>query len=79
MVPLLHLNSNPNPDPTLTPTVQWRHCPYGLHQFVPQERPYFYLTLLRAPVQRSVSWYCFFQMRKCDRSQEKIVAWHEER
>eukprot|EP00327_Prymnesium_parvum_P018453 CAMPEP_0113286398 /NCGR_PEP_ID=MMETSP0008_2-20120614/31120_1 /TAXON_ID=97485 /ORGANISM="Prymnesium parvum" /LENGTH=341 /DNA_ID=CAMNT_0000137493 /DNA_START=156 /DNA_END=1181 /DNA_ORIENTATION=- /assembly_acc=CAM_ASM_000153 len=37
----------------------FRHCPHGLHTLVPRTRPYTYITILREPVQRMVSWYEF--------------------
>jgi len=32
--------------------LQYRHCPYGLHKYLPKSRPYSYITVLREPFAR---------------------------
>ena len=34
------------------------HLPFGLHQYI--NNPYDYITMLRHPVERAVSWYYFY-------------------
>jgi hypothetical protein len=43
----------------------YRHCPMGLHAFT--SRPYTYITMLRAPAQRMISWvlYCARTEQPC--------------
>lgn len=40
----------------------WRHCPFGLHQLLPENRAYVYLTVMREPAARMASWFAY-----CDR------------
>ena len=37
----------------------YRHCPFGLHEYMPQGRPVKYVTMLRSPGERMISWFHF--------------------
>jgi len=41
-----------------TPLV-WRHCPFGVHELLGNARPYVYVTMVRKPAQRMVSWFAY--------------------
>jgi len=36
--------------------LQWRHCPFGLHELLPPKTPHVYITMLRDPLDRMLSW-----------------------
>jgi hypothetical protein len=40
-----------------TSALQWRHCPFGLHELLPPAVPHVYITMLRDPFDRMLSWY----------------------
>jgi len=35
----------------------WRHVPYGVHELLGGRKPYMYITVLRDPSRRMLSWY----------------------
>ena len=37
----------------------WRHCPFGAHELLGEERPYVYITMLRKPFSRMASWFAY--------------------
>ena len=37
----------------------WRHCPFGAHELLGDERPYVYITMLRKPFSRMASWFAY--------------------
>ena len=37
----------------------WRHCPFGAHELLGEERPYVYITMLRKPYSRMASWFAY--------------------
>ena len=47
----------------------WRHCPFGAHALLPRERAYVYVTMLRRPLERMVSFVvpCFFLFSRTKR------------
>ena len=55
--------------------LQWRHCPFGLHTLLPEAArpsgvavPYVYITMLRKPLDRMLSWFAYcnkYSPNKC--------------
>jgi len=39
-------------DEVIAAPLTYRHCPYGLHTYLPESRPYSYITMLRQPYAR---------------------------
>lgn len=37
----------------------WRHCPFGAHELLGEDRPYVYITMLRQPLARMASWFAY--------------------
>jgi len=60
----------------------WRHCPYGLHALLPpltggKPAPFAYLTLVRAPAERLMSWFAYcdaYSGNKCHSGKEYAKA-----
>ena len=66
----------------------WRHCPYGVHQLL-DSRPYMYVTMLRKPAERMVSWFAYcdqYSPDKCKtgrftapRDASRLIAFYQTR
>ena len=59
--------------PLRTSALVWRHCPYGLHTLIDQKpsepRIYVYVTMLRDPLERMMSWFAYcnkYSPNKCN-------------
>lgn len=39
--------------------LSFRHCPHGLHTLISPQRSYTYITVVRRPLERMISWYQF--------------------
>jgi hypothetical protein len=37
----------------------WRHCPYGVHSLLPSPDTHVYITILRQPLERMLSWFAY--------------------
>ena len=67
----------------------WRHCPYGVHSLLGRARPYAYVTMLRRPSERMVSWFAYcdrYSPDKCKtgktfggRGDKRVIVFYEAR
>ena len=51
------------------------HVPYGLHQYLPKDEPYTYLTLIREPVERTISAFKYNTQQGWVDPEQDILSW----
>lgn len=54
--------------PVISAALVWRHCPFGLHEIMPKEAPHVYITVIRSPLVRMLSWFAYcdkYSPNKC--------------